>query len=221
MSSRCASAKIAGMVRVPCSQEGGGYLPAGSVRFPIRLRRPPGFSPSEPSTWPRIEGRLEYVGGRIEFMPPCGDIQQDVCVSTSGFLFNWAKSTRRFVVGGNEAGMLLGGDVRAADAAVWRAEDAGRRTGGFRRVPPVLAVEVSGVDEDESDLRAKAGWYLSAGVSIVWLVLPESREVVVLSRGGEARFRPPDRLPEHPALPGLAPEAREFFLQLDTAEPGR
>lgn len=154
-------------------------------------------------------------------MPPCGDVQQDVCVSTSSLLFNWAKSTRGFVVGGNEAGMILGGDVRAADTAVWRASDVPRRTGGFRRVPPILAVEVSGVDESEEDLRAKAAWYLNAGVSVVWLVLPESREIVVVTRAGDARFGPSDRIPEHPDLPGLNPEVRELFLQLEVGRETR
>lgn len=32
------------------------------VRFPVELRTE-GFAPEQPSTWPKLEGRLEFVGG--------------------------------------------------------------------------------------------------------------------------------------------------------------
>jgi Uma2 family endonuclease len=82
-------------------------------------------------------------------------------------------------------------------------------------VPPVLAVEIAGRDEGEADLRAKAHWYLEHGVSCVWLVLPETREVVSLRVDGESRFGMGSRLSPHVALPDLAPEVGEFFTQLE------
>jgi len=92
----------------------------GSVRFPIELEPPAGFRPEEPETWPRVEGRLEWVEGRLLYMPPCGDVQQLVAASAVGILVPWGRERPGFVVGGNEAGMLLAGDVRGAEAAVWR-----------------------------------------------------------------------------------------------------
>lgn len=115
--------------------------------------------------------------------------------------------------------MLLGADVRAADAAVWRSNDFGPMTHEYRRTPPVLAVEVAGRDEGEDTLRTKARWYLDAGVLVVWLVLPTTREVVVLTRAGEARCGAADRLEEHAALPGLAPATADPFAQLDARTP--
>jgi hypothetical protein len=40
-------------------------LPRRAVRFPIELHRPPGMRVEDPDTWPRVDGRLEYLGGRL------------------------------------------------------------------------------------------------------------------------------------------------------------
>lgn len=148
-------------------------------------------------------------------MPPCGDTQQFVAADTVFVLRAWAEAHSDFVVGGNEAGLLFAtGDIRAAEAAVWRRADLGPRTGGFQRVPPLLAVEVAGQDDSESELKEKALWYLARGVRAVWLVLPETREVLVMRPGVESRHRSGESLPSHPDLPHLQPEVAAFFRQL-------
>jgi len=43
-------------------------LPRAQLRFPIPVRQPRGFRAERPATWPRLEGRLEFVGGEILFM---------------------------------------------------------------------------------------------------------------------------------------------------------
>lgn len=111
--------------------------------------------------------------------------------------------------------MLLGGDARGAEAAVWRRQDLGTNTGGFRRVPPILAVEVAGLGEDEATLDEKARWYLRHGVHAVWLVFPRTRSVVVRTASGTRRVGGDQRLPAIRALPGLAPPASSFFSQLE------
>jgi Uma2 family endonuclease len=184
------------------------------IRFPVELRPATSFSVERPGTWPTLPGRLEYVGGRLLFMPPCGDEQQDVAIDLARVLGNWAITHPGFVVGGNEAGMLLGGDARGADAAVWRKASLGRHTGGFRRVPPVLAAEIAGLDEDEEQLRTKVGWYLSHGVEVTWLLLPRPREAVIITAYGEDRVTGTRRLKKHPSLPGLTPRVADFFRQL-------
>jgi Uma2 family endonuclease len=185
------------------------------VRFPVELWPPQGFRPDDPSSWPKVEGRIEYVAGKLIYMPPCGGIQQVVTVDVAYVLRQWADAHGDYIVGGNEAGMVLGPDVRAADAAVWRRDAVGPMSHQFHRTPPILAVEVSGRDEGEAELRDKARWYLDAGVQVVWLVLPDSREVVVLTREGDARLGAGDRIAEHRELPGLAPAVRSLFAQLD------
>ena len=204
------------MVHITCSDSQGAFLhlPWQAVRFPLEWQAPEGFHADDLSTWPRVEGRLEYVSGRLRYMPPCGGIQQEVATDVTRLLADWADSHLEFAVGSNEAGMLLGGEVRGADAAVWRRGEAGTAS-GLRRVPPVLAVEVAGQDEEENALREKAGWYLAAGVCAVWLVLPETREVIVVTAGRESRHPRGERLPARPELPGLEPEVAAFFRQLD------
>ncbi len=189
-------------------------IPRGGIRFPLELAPPPGFRPGDPATWPKAVGRLEYVGGRLLYMPPCGDDQQDVAASVVGILETWNVAHPQFIVGANEAGMILGGEIRGADAAVWRRGDLGERTGGYRRAAPVLAVEVAGRDEGEVELREKARWYFDHGVQLVWLVLPDGHEVVVLSPAAESRHRAGERLPEAAALPGLSPSVDQFFWKL-------
>ena len=189
-------------------------LRRSSVRFPVELR-PAGFEPDDLASWPAAEGRLEWVQGRLLYMPPCADVQQEVAADVVHVLRSWSAAHPGFVVGGNEAGMQLGDDIRAADAAVWRRADVGRPAGRLRRVPPVLAVEIAGEDEDEQALRHKARWYLSHVVAVVWIVLPETRELLVVQAGGESRHARGQRLPEAASLPDLAPEVDAFFLQLD------
>ena len=186
-----------------------------SVRFPVELEPPAGFRADDPTTWPPAEGRLEWVGGRLFFMPPCGGVQQAVAIDVAVILRTWSEGHPEFLVGGNEAGMLLGGDVRAAEAAVWEWARVGRLTDHYLRVPPVLAVEVAGREENEPALRAKARWYIDHGVCGVWLVLPRSRDVVVLTAAGsDSRHRSGEALPPVAALPGLAPQVDRFFAQL-------
>jgi Uma2 family endonuclease len=182
-----------------------------SVRFPVELVPPEGFDPARLETWPRVEGRLEWVGGRLLYMPPCGEMQQATVADVVGVLIPWQRPHPEFSVGTNEAGMRLGDDSRGADAGVWRQRPRGW---GFRREPPVLAVEVAGQDENADALREKARWYLAQGVPVVWVVLPGEREVIVVTASGETRHAIGDRLAAHRDLPGLEPEVAELFRQV-------
>jgi Uma2 family endonuclease len=64
-------------------------------------------------------------------------------------------------------------------------------------------------------LKAKARWYLEHGVPLVWLVLPRTRETIVVTSGGEAAFTREECLPTSEHLPDLAPEVSRFFAQID------
>lgn len=182
------------------------------VRFPVELTIPPGFKPARPSTWPRVVGSVEYVDGKLLYMPPCADEQAEVVSGVVYELVAWARQHREFVVGTNEVGMLLGGSVRAADAAIWR-RDESHPTGTFRRTPPLLAIEVAGEDDTLVELRRKARWYLEQGVEMVWLVFPKDRQVKVLTAGRTRTFRTTDRLPAPRALEGLSPRVTDLLFQ--------
>ena len=128
----------------------------GAIRFPVEMIPPAGFDPERMATWPDVAGRLEFVDGRLWYMPPCGDEPQDTVADVVITLGGWVRKHPEFVLGNHEAGMRLGGATRGADAAIWRRSDVGARTGGLRRHPPVLAVEVAGVDDRETYLRMLA-----------------------------------------------------------------
>ncbi len=185
-----------------------------AIRFPIEFIPPEEFAPERLDTWPSVAGRMEYVEGRLLYMPPCGETQQYTVTDVVITLGAWIRLHPEFLLGTNEAGMFLNDSIRAADAAVWRRSDVGQVRRGLPRVPPVLAVEVAGEDESEGALRAKAQWYLDVGVATVWLVLPETREVVVIRSTETRRFQLGETISPDPHLPDLAVRVDEFFVQL-------
>jgi len=186
----------------------------GSVRFPVELTPPDGFDPARLETWPRVAGRLEWVAGRLLYMPPCEERQSWTVADLVFTLGHWVRSHPGFVFGTNEPGILLRDDVRAADAAIWRRAEARPASPGVSRVPPLLAAEVGGRDEGARELREKARWYLDVGVGVVWILLPKEREVLVVTPAGESRQQMGERLPPDPRLPGLAPQVDELFSQI-------
>jgi len=110
-------------------------------------------------------------------------------VSVVGILDRWQEERPEFFVGGNEAGMILGKDVRGAEARCGGGTSSSRRaegTCGFRRSSPSRWWPRGG----EPELRAKAQWYLAHGVAVVWLVLPKTRDALVVTAGGESRHLP-------------------------------
>lgn len=195
------------------TEDGTGYrLP---LKFPVELRLPPRFDPDDLSTWPHVDGRLEWVGGRLLFMPPCGGTLSCVVLNLARLIGNWMHVRPEFSGGTNEAGIRLGEDTRAADVAVWRTRERGPMK-GFAHVAPLLAVEVEGEEEAEQEraLRQKTRWYLKHGTKAVWLVLPSRREIIVITAHGKSRFVPGQMTPEHAELPGLRVPVDEVFFGL-------
>ncbi len=187
-----------------------------AVRFPVEMIPPEGFDAGCLETWPKVVGRLEYVDGRLLFMPPSGDLRQDTTTDVVITLGAWGRKNPDFVLGTNEAGMRLAGATRAADAAIWRRTDLGPYHGGLRRVPPLLAVEVAGPDAGDSvqSLRDKAAWYLEVGVKVVWILLPDTQKVLVITSEGEKQFAGDERIETHAELAGLGPKVGELFAQI-------
>lgn len=192
-------------------------VPRVAVEFPLELPLPDGFVADQPETWPRTEGQLEFVGGKLYYMPPSADRQQETSIDVATVLGNWRKTQPGFVVGGNEAVMILGGESRGADAAVWRRSDLGPHDGKYRRVPPILAIEIQGEVEGELELRNKAAWYLSRGVEVVWLLFPAEGRVIVITSTSESVLGEGEELPAHASLPGLTPKVDELFDQVRSA----
>src|SRR5437870_12632401 len=97
-------ASVARVARPAPSELDEGTIPVpGTVRFPVELTPPDGFDPARLETWPRVEGRLEWVEGRLLYMPPCGARQLFTVADLVRVLANWASSHPECVVGTNEA----------------------------------------------------------------------------------------------------------------------
>jgi len=213
---RCLHATIGSVTAARHDPYSETIVPRAAVSFPLRLPVPAGFDPERLETWPRVTGRLEWVEATLWYMPPTGDDQQDTTADVVTELNLWRRAHLEFVVGTNEAGMKLAGDVRAADVAIWRRADLpAENTGGLRRVPPVLAVEVAGLDDSVDSLRDKASWYLGHGVAVVWLLVPRSRAAIVITAAGATEVAANESMPPHPALPDLGPRVADLFRQLD------
>ncbi len=143
------------------------------------------------------------------------DVQQDVAAQVTTILTSYAESRPGLIVGTNKAAIVLAGQVRAVDAAIWRARDVLPHSGRARRGVPLLTVEIEG-DPNHASLHAEAvAWYLTNGVSTVWLVQPAEREVCVVTPDGQTKWRAPHLLPSPLNLPGLCPAVAVFFRQLD------
>jgi len=181
--------------------------------FPVELELPEGFVPEDTSTWPQVEGRLEYVAGRLFYRPPTGALQSKTVITVGHTLMEWATRHPDFVVGGGEAGMKLGPDVRGADVAIWRKE-ASPDDHTMPRTPPILAVEVTGRDDTIAKLRPKAQWYLEHGVTAVWIADSDAREALACTASGESRHRLGDRMPPVEGLPDLDIAVADLFRQV-------
>src|SRR2546427_4650854 len=79
-----------------------------SVRFPVELTPPEGFDPAHVETWPEVEGRLEWVAGRLLYMPPCGQRQAETAADVVVTLGIWARAHPEFVVGTGDARLHAG-----------------------------------------------------------------------------------------------------------------
>src|SRR5262245_41620401 len=189
-------------------------VPTIAITLPLELPLPDGFALDDLATWPLVEGLLEYVDGRLLYMPPSGDQRQDTAADVTTELGLWSRAHPDFVVATNEAGILFGQDVRGADAALFRRADVGAYTGGLRRATPVLAVEVAGKDDSPQLQQNKAAWYIRHGVEVVWVLVPRTRRVVVMTADRSIELGLGDRLPAHPSLPGLEPLVDDLFRQI-------
>jgi Uma2 family endonuclease len=79
---------------------------------------------------------------------------------------------------------------------------------------PVLAVEVLSPNDTEEEINAKVDSYLGAGVSLVWVVDPHDRTVLVYRPGGEPElFNVQQELSGEPHLPGFRVPVAQVFAR--------
>jgi Uma2 family endonuclease len=104
----------------------------------------------------------------------------------------------------------LGVDVAYAAADVVSVQDDDETT--LLEGVPTLVVEILSPNDAQRQIHEKVREYCNAGVPLVWVVDPDDRSVKVYRDNQPVRaFNITERIPEHPAMPGLAPSVVELF----------
>jgi Uma2 family endonuclease len=104
--------------------------------------------------------------------------------------------------------------VRKADVSFIRIErlSPGQEPQGHCRIPPDLAVEVVSPNDLYSEVEAKVGEYLGAGVRLVWVIDPPTRSVRVhRANGTVADLEEEDELSGEEVIPGFRCRVGELF----------
>jgi len=166
---------------------------------------------------PENENRwFELVGGGVLELPPPMKIHGVVCVNTGTQLHLFVRRRKKGYVTSNDSGVILSRDpdtVRGPDVALY--EDAQRWSElhpKYGEVPPRLAVEVFSPNDKLGKLLRKIAEYLRAGVEIVWLIDPDSRNVTVFRPGLQPVVVEEDgELIGYDVLPDLNVKVAELF----------
>jgi len=186
-----------------------------AVRFPVEMIPPPHFHPGKLETWPQVVGRLEYVDGRLLYMPPCRDFQQDTATDVVITIGEWVPAPR--IRPGHERG----GD--AAPRSYPRRGCRGVEVGGFGRICRRVSPSPTG-----SGGRGRGGGRGRFGDRVAQegrLVRRgrRRRRVDCLTAfsgsarglgGGRKKALDPQQNSRAPISSGLRPRVSEFFVQL-------
>jgi Uma2 family endonuclease len=112
--------------------------------------------------------------------------------------------------------------IRIPDVAyISKQRFAGRALGSdaFWELGCDLAVEVISPSNTRREMERKLGDYFAAGVAIVWLVYPKTREVAVYtSPNNSATLRGDDVLDGGTLLPGFSVPVAQIFAELDATQ---
>jgi Uma2 family endonuclease len=131
------------------------------------------------------EGKFELVRGEIVAMTPPPMPQHGlVCMNIGAILWNYSRESGHGFALSNDSAVVTernpdsvrGPDVCFYSHARWPRSQVGN---SLPPVPPDVAVEVVSPGNRLAEIVGKVSEYLTAGVSVVWVVYPEHRRVVV------------------------------------------
>ncbi len=159
---------------------------------------------------------FELVRGEVIELPPPRKPHGFVCGNIGRILGNYTFAYGRFYMTGNDSGVILERDpdtVRGPDVAIYNdATTFAELHPKYGEVPPLLAVEVLSPDDRLGKIMRKVKIYLKAGVQIVWVVDPETRNVTVHRPGKEAAIvEDHEELTGEDVLPGFSCRVADFF----------
>jgi Uma2 family endonuclease len=166
----------------------------------------------------QLEGSYEYVNGRYVEKPSMG-------ARSNRMAFKLMKRLDDFVEAnglGHCFGENLPYKIFPSDPKKSRIPDgsfvrAGRLPGeevpaGFMTIPPDLAIEVVSPNDEVENLFERIGDLMGAGVRLLWVIDPASRQVHVHRADGTAtRLGDADSLGGEDVIPGFACPLGELF----------
>jgi Uma2 family endonuclease len=161
--------------------------------------------------------RYELVQGELKTMSPGGSRHGRISVRIGGLLDQFVRAKKLGAVFGAETGFILRRNpdtVRAPDAAFVAAAriPAQGLPPGYWPGAPDLAVEVVSPDDTAAEVKAKISEYFEAGARLVWIVYPETREVVVFrSARASLGLSAQDMLEGVDVVPGFTCAVAELF----------
>ncbi len=164
------------------------------------------------------EGRFELVRGEIIEVPPAMPDHGVVCANAVGILWEYGRKSGFGYPLSNDSAVqternpdtVRGVDICFYSHARWPRSDVRHE---LPPVPPDLAVEVYSRGTRPGRIGFKVAELLIAGVSMVWIVYPAYRSVVI-HRGDD---QPPTVLRDDavienlPELPGFRCPVSDFF----------
>jgi Uma2 family endonuclease len=171
---------------------------------------------------PENEGKhWELVRGEVVEMSRPGERHGYVCLKIGALLLLYAERQGKGYPAGNDPGVLLERDpdtVRGPDIVFFdKPKEYEELNPKFIEDAPILAVEVLSPNDRPGKVNARISEFLASGITMVWVVDPEAKDVIVCRAG-----RPHVTLQSHQelsgddVLPGFSCRVGDFFVM-----PGR
>lgn len=161
--------------------------------------------------------RYELIQGELRTMTPAGSKHGRITVRIGGLLDQFVRAKKLGEVFGAETGFILRRNpdtVRAPDAAfvaAARIPPEGTPAGYWPGAPD-LAVEVVSPDDKAGEIKTKVSEYFQAGAKLVWVIYPETREVVIFRSIRESLvLSDQDNLEGGDVIPGFTCSVAELF----------
>jgi len=160
-------------------------------------------------------GPCELIDGRIVPMAPTGGEHSQVESVLVRLIGNFVADRACGWVLSGEVGIYTQRNpdrVRGADLAFVSRDQATAIPTGFLDFGPELVVEIVSPNDRWTDIREKIDEYFAIGVEQVWIVEPQSRQVLAYTSPTAAtRYRVGDKLPGAHGLAGLEIEVERIF----------
>lgn len=161
--------------------------------------------------------RFELIHGELKTMSPAGFKHGRITMKIGARLQSHTSGRGLGIVAAAETGYRLRSNpdtVRAPDVSFVskaKLEKVGEVTAFFPGAPD-LAVEVVSPDDTAAEVKSKVSEYFEAGAKAVWIIYPDSREVVVFRSARESVvLSEQDTLDGGEVIPGFTCRVAELF----------